>query len=138
MFIKENINPKNKKTGDCVIRAIAKAEQKDWLEIFDALVIIARKIYSVPDYTDTFKKYLSKYPKIDVFHFDNNGDKKRYTVQEISKWNGTYLVSLAGHLTVTIDGNYYDIWDCGNKCAYMIWRVNQTRKRSDAFYALLL
>ena len=37
MFTKTNANPKNKRTNDCVIRAIALAENKTWLEVFDEL-----------------------------------------------------------------------------------------------------
>lgn len=122
MFINENLNPKKKKTGDCVIRAIAKAEGKAWLEVFDILSEIARKNYTNPNHKDAYYQYLKKYDKIDVMHMIGD-KKKRYTVEEIAKWNGIYLIKTAGHLTVTIDGNYYDIWDCGDKCAYVIWKV---------------
>jgi len=122
MFIKENVNPKKKVTGDCVIRAISKAEGKEWLTVFDSLVAISREIFSVPNYKDTIVRYLSKYPKIDVMHMV--GDKrKRYTVNDVSKWSGTYLIDVANHMTMTCNGNNYDTWDCGNKCAYRIWKV---------------
>jgi hypothetical protein len=122
LFIKENINPLGKKTTDCVIRAIAKAEGKEWLEVFDILVKLARENYTIPNGKDNYKEYLEKYPKINVFHMVAN-KKKRYTVKEVSKWQGTYIVQTARHLTTTIDGNYYDTWDSGNKCAYVIHKV---------------
>jgi hypothetical protein len=56
MFVNENVNPRGRKTGDCVIRAIAKAENKEWLGIFDALVAIAREAYSVPNGKVTYTK----------------------------------------------------------------------------------
>ena len=122
MFVKENLNPKNKKVADCVIRAIAKAENKTWLEVFDLLTKIARENYSVLNDKTVYSTYLNKYPKINVKH-EVNGKKKRLTVKDVCKLEGTYIVKIANHLTVVIDGKYYDIWDCGNKCAYVIWKV---------------
>lgn len=123
MFIKENINPKNKKAADCVIRAIAKAENKSWLEVFDLLTEISRKVYSVQNDKIVYAEYLSNYQKIDVKYESSEGKKKRLTVKDICKLEGTYIVSIANHLTVVIDGYYYDKWDCGNKSAYVIWKV---------------
>jgi hypothetical protein len=121
MFINENVNPK-RKTSDCVIRAICKAENKPWLEVFDSLVAIARKDYTIPNTKDAYDKYLNKYEKINVFHMVN-GKKKRYTVKEICEFKGTYIVSIANHMVAVVNGNYYDLWDCGDKSAYVIWKV---------------
>lgn len=124
MFVNENVNPRGRKTGDCVIRAIAKAENKEWLEIFDALVAIARESYSVPSDTVTYTKYLKKYQTKDVMYYDDSyASNRRYTVNDIKVWVGTYIVQVAGHLTVVQDGKLFDTWDCGNKSAYKIWKV---------------
>lgn len=122
MFVEENVNPNNKKTGDCVIRAIAKAENKSWLEIFDILTDLARKNFTTPTNQDCYYEYLSKYEKIPVYHIKYN-KKRRYTVKEICKMKGTYLIRVAGHMTVVINGKNYDTWDCGESCAYVIWKV---------------
>jgi hypothetical protein len=122
MFVEFNINPKGKKTSDCVVRAIAKAENKTWLEIYDYLSKIARDTYSMPNDSKVYGKYLSGYPKINVKH-EVNGKMKRLTVKEICELKGTYLVSIANHLTVVKDGNIFDTWDCGEKSAYIIWKV---------------
>ncbi len=114
MFIKENINPNGKKTSDCVIRAIAKAENKTWLEVFDLLTNIARKDFSVLNDKQIYGKYLSKYPNIDVMYIINN-KKKRLTVKDVCNLKGIYIISIANHLTVVIDGKYYDTWDCGSQ-----------------------
>lgn len=121
-FVKENVNPKNRKTGDCVIRAIAKAEGKDWLEIFDSLTAIARAKYTVPNDKMAYEKYLEGYETVRVFH-EVEGKKKRFTVAEICSFEGTYIVSVASHLTTVADGVLYDTWDCSRKSAYKIWKV---------------
>jgi len=123
MFIKENINPKGKKCGDCVIRAIAKAEQKSWMEIFEELTDIARKSYNVFNDPKVYSDYLKGYETINVKYFNEFNDKKRYTVNEICNWKGTYIISIANHLTTVIDGNIYDIWDCSQKSTYKIWKI---------------
>lgn len=122
MFVNENVNPKKHKVADCVVRAIAKAEGKSWLEIFDTLTDLARKEYSVLNDKKVYGKYLSKYEKIPVM-YEDHGRKFRYTVEMICGWKGTYIVSIANHLTVVKDGKYYDIWDCGDRSSYIIWKV---------------
>ena len=124
MFIKENLNPKARKTGDCVIRAIAKAEGKSWLYVFDALTIIARNKYSIVNHKHTYEAYLDCY-KIVPCKIETAMGNVKYTVKEFADTHpmGTYLISIAGHMTVVIDGNIYDTWDCSNKKAYKIWEV---------------
>ena len=122
MFTHENVNPKEKVVGDCVIRAIARAEDKPWIEVFDTLTEIARKTYNVPSDTKVYSKYLKKYEKINVFN-QTNGSKKRLKVKEICDLKGSYIVRVAGHLTAVVDGSIRDTWDCSNKSSYIIWKV---------------
>lgn len=128
MFIKENVNPIKKVTSDCVIRAIARAESKHWLEVFDLLTELAREEYTVLNDKKLYGKYLdSEYERLEVKYTDSYGNKKRYTVKDVCNtselFKGIYLVSIAGHLTCVINGNLHDIWDCSDKSAYKIWRV---------------
>ena len=122
MFKKLNINPKNNITNDCVIRAIAKAENKSWYEVFDVLSGIARDYCSSINGKDVYGKYLAKYPNINV-KIGVNGNRRRYTVKDICRLQGTYIIQVASHFTVVIDGIHYDTWDCGHKSAYKIWQV---------------
>ena len=122
-FVKENVNPKNRKTGDCVIRAIAKAEGKEWVEVFDSLVEIARKRCSVPNSPDAYEQYLKKYETVKVMYTREDGKKKRYLAGEVCGWDGVYVISLANHLTTVVDGALYDTWDCSQKSAYKIWKI---------------
>lgn len=120
----ENLNPKGKKVGDCVIRAIAKAENKTWFEVFDVLTKVARENFSVLNDQCVYVKYLEKYRKIDVKYVDcKTGKNKRYTVNDVSYFPGTYLIQVSGHMTTVVDGVIYDIWDTSERSAYRIWRV---------------
>lgn len=123
MFKKLNVNPKGKKTGDCVIRAIAYAEGKEWLVVYDELSALARTLYTVPNNKDCYGKYLDdKYIKINAM-VNIQGKKKRLTPSAMSKFNGTYIMQQSGHLTVIENGICVDSWDCSEKSAYKIWKV---------------
>ena len=123
-YEKFNNNPKNKITADCVIRAISKGLNKRWEDVFEDLVVIARKLKSVPTATEVYTEYLKDYETIPVM-YDSPIGRKRYTIGQITllKWEGVYIIKIAKHLTTIYEGTIYDIWDCGGKCAYKIWRV---------------
>lgn len=121
-FLKLNVNPKHRKTTDCVIRAIATATGKDWYEVFDALCAISRKKAVMLDDKPAYETYLKE-----------NGFRKqscqpmagncRDTVKELAgTLNKPAVVQVAHHL-VAIDGrgNYIDTWDSGSNCAYTLW-----------------
>lgn len=121
-YLKLNVNPKNRRTGDCVIRAITKAAGKDWYEVFDGLCALARKKASVPTEVKIYGAYLEQNGFIKQSCSPAAGERRK-TVKELA---GTLkkpaVVKVANH-AVAIDGrgNYVDIWDCGNKCAYTLW-----------------
>jgi len=123
-FIKENLNPLNKKVGDCVVRSISKALNKDWYTTLKELYELGLSIGCLPNDKLTYTEYLKKYPSINVFY--SIGDKKkRYSVKDlcIKYPNNTLIIRLAGHLTTIKKGYLYDIWDCSNKKAYKIWLI---------------
>lgn len=124
-YVKENINPKGLKNGDCVVRALAKVTGRGWYDIYEELYLIGKREATMPNDKHTYKMFIETLntEKVNVFK-DVNGKRKRLTVNDVSKLEGKHIVTTAHHLTATMDGNYYDIWDCGKKCAYMIWKVN--------------
>lgn len=124
MFIKENVNPKNRIVCDCVIRAIAKAESKEWLEVFDSLTSIARQKFSVLNDSKIYSIYLSIYDNVNCMYYEND-NKYRLTIKQLcDQYNkGTFVVQVSNHLTTVIDGDLYDTWNCLDKKIYKIWRV---------------
>lgn len=51
-------NPKGKKTGDCVVRAISAVTDKPWDEVLDGLTAIAHKYKEMPNDRKCYSKYL--------------------------------------------------------------------------------
>jgi len=50
-------------------------------------------------------------------------DNTRYTVAEFADTHnhGTFVISVANHLTCIVDGTLYDTWNCGHKSVGNYW-----------------
>lgn len=116
-FIKTNPHPAGKKTGDCVVRALAIAEDKKWLDVYDALCAEGRKLHDMPNMKNTYETYLTKrgWKKQKM---PKHATGKRYTLRQLADENpkGLLIVSVAKHLATVKDGNLLDTWDCSRKC----------------------
>lgn len=124
-FIEVNVNPKNRKTGDCVIRAISNALNQTWDETYKDLVELGFKNKLMPNDPKCFNAYLKSkgHAKLPM---PKKANGKRYTVKEFAELNkkGTWIISVAHHLTVIKNGNLYDSWDCGYKSCGNVWKIN--------------
>ena len=122
MFKEYNINPKKRKTSDCVIRAIATAFEISWDKVFDELVKIAKEKKVAQISKEAYEELLKGYATIPVKYETPDG-KKRYKPKNIVKWEGIYILCLAGHLTCVKNHMVYDTFDCSEKSCYKIWKV---------------
>lgn len=115
MYIYKNPNPKNKVVGDCVVRAISIALDKEWKDTYTALCLQGLLLCDMPSSNKVWKTYLQ-----------NNGFSigiipntcpKCYTVAEFASDNtrGTYILGTGTHTIVVKDGDYYDTWDSGQE-----------------------
>lgn len=115
-FIKSNPHPKGKKIGDCVVRAIAIATNKKWIEVYNELCRIGSEHLDMPNSRAVYETYLlengwskQKMPR------DPNG--KRIKLKDfIQGRSGILIASVVKHLTAVEDETILDTWDCGNKC----------------------
>lgn len=122
-----NVNPKNRFTTDCVIRAIATALVaktggslendklcKDmWRVVLDDMAEIACNTGYFPTNKKCYEKYLKQHGFLKYGqprHLDNT----KLTLKEFMDGHksGTYVIHLPHHLTVVVDGVNYDIYDC--------------------------
>lgn len=112
-----NINPLEKRVGDCAIRACCKATNRTWNEVFDDLVQIAYRQKDVLSANKVWGEYLADngyvryepdYP-MDVYKFCCNFP------------HGTYVLGLDGHVVTVVDGKYWDTWDSGGKNVIYFW-----------------
>lgn len=117
-------NDKNPKGdySDCVIRAFTKVTGKSWLEIFDELIPIARKLQCMPNDKACFEAYLSN--KGFVYHgISNKKGTKRPTIESFTKEHpeGVYVLRVAQHAVASVNGHYYDSFDSGDYSMYGYW-----------------
>jgi hypothetical protein len=56
-----------------------------------------------------------------------NKGEKRKTAEEFAKSNpkGRFILGLASHLCAVVDGKIRDGWNCGYKCIYKIYIINE-------------
>lgn len=108
--------------GDCVIRSLSKAINKEWLEVFEELLPYARKLQCMPNGKPCYEKYLRDCG-FSYVGISNKKGSKRPTVHSFVKDNpnGTYVLRVAHHLVAVVDGYYYDTWDSGEKSLYGYW-----------------
>lgn len=129
-FIQFNINPKNKITKDCVIRAIATATNKTWESIYRELAELGIKKGLMINDRNNWKAYLKNlgYEKQNM---PRREDRTRYTLEEfcdeLAKTNVTYIVKVANHITVVKNKDLYDTWNCSRKSVGNYWIIEDNK-----------
>lgn len=129
-FIKYNKNPKDKKTSDCVIRAISTATNDTWENVYMELTKLGIKQGLMINDDDNFCKYLELlgYKKQKM---PRREDNTRYTVEEfcveLAEANKNYVLRTEGHLTAIKDKNLYDTWDCSYKSVGNYWIIGGSK-----------
>ena len=128
-FTYHNINPKNRITGDCVIRALTGAFQAvgmpvDYEFTLRQLVEVSLETgYSVCS-KECVERYLK--PNFDKQKQPRKTDNTKYTGKEFCEKfsTGVYICFIGGHhVTVIINGKIHDIWDCSNKTIGNYWKI---------------
>lgn len=116
-FVKFNNNFKNRKTCDCVVRALAGASGKDYKQVAKELF----DIYMTTGYMMNEKHNYEKWLETNGFvkmKQPRKYDGTKYLVGEIDELIGSEdvaVISMAGHLTFVEDDNIIDTWDCRYK-----------------------
>ena len=114
-----NLNPYKKKTGDCVIRAVACALEIPWEEASDLLYLTARDMGCEMSCIGCYSKLFSDLdlPEVSV---------KGMTVEEVSDRypDDVVLIRISGHLTCSRFAHILDIWDCRKERVDRAWLVN--------------
>ncbi len=114
MYIPYNPNPINKRTDDCVVRALSKALNKPWEEVYIDLCLKGLEMCDWGNNNAVWDEYLR-----------DKGFKREiipdtcpncYTLNDFCKDNptGDYIVCTGSHVVAVNDGNYYDSWDSGD------------------------
>lgn len=113
MYIHTNLNPQNKMVGDCVVRAIAKAMDKEWEMVYLELTMLGLEMADMPSSNEVWGTYLLNH-NFSRFAIPNFCPAC-YTVEEFCMDNtkGTFVLGTGTHALAVINGNYYDTWESG-------------------------
>ncbi len=114
-YVKYNPNPRNRRTTDCVIRAIAKALGYDWVTAYREIVKQGEIMYDMPDANYVWGSYL-----------EEHGFKKRiipyicpecYTVRDFCEDHpeGLYVLGTGQHVVTVFNGDWFDAWNSGDE-----------------------
>lgn len=122
MFVKYNPNPVNHgRVGDCVIRALSKALNKSWDEIYWDLCDMGHDAGDWGNSNAVWGAYLRDHGftrhAIPADYVDS------YTVADFAADHprGTFILALDDHVVCVKDGNYYDSWQSGNELPHYYW-----------------
>ncbi len=121
-YIPINPNPNRNQTGDCVIRAICVAEDRDWDDVFlDIMTTCFVEKLMIED-NRLWNLYLHKlgYKR----HIIPDTCPDCYTVREFAEDHpeGTYILGTGTHAIGVVSGNYYDSWDSGSRVPIFYWK----------------
>ena len=119
----ENINHKNRKTSDCVVRAIAKASGKDYLVVLKDLYDLSVKTGYMFNDKHCYEKLLENYGFYKCKQ-PKKSDNTKYLVGEIDRLvrlGESVVISCAHHLTCYVNDELVDIWDCRRKTIGNYW-----------------
>lgn len=111
-----NANPRNKRVGDCVIRALATLPDQNWMKVFEELCSIARKKCCAPTNDEAWDKWLADHGYV-RYPMPRKMNRKLYKLGEFVQSDyvedhEAVIVSVSGHLTCIRDRKVHDIWDC--------------------------
>ena len=122
MYIPYNPNPANRKTDDCVIRAVAKVLDIPWEKAYISLAVKGLETYDLPNANNVWGSLLRDNGF--VREIIPNTCPDCYTVEDFCTDNptGTYVLGTGTHAVACIDGNYYDTWQSGQQVPVYVYR----------------
>ena len=116
-----NANPLSKRVGDCTIRALSKALNKDWETVYAELSSVGFELCDMPSADHIWGAYLRRNGFRRNVVDDHNQDI--YTVDDFCRDNpvGTFVLAIPGHVVCVVDGFYWDSWDSGREVPQYFW-----------------
>jgi len=126
MYKYYNAHPKNLRVNDCVKRAFSKGLEKDYNEVKKELNEIKRKVGAKTYQNNKVWKRYIKQLGLEKISFQAVKGQPRMNGHRFCKAypKGRYILNMAHHLSVCIDGVIYDTWNCLDKCVYNAFKID--------------
>lgn len=132
-FTYHNENPQDRKTGDCVIRALALAMGKPWGFVLTELTERALQTGYCPLCKEAYGDYLAQHGW-EMQPQPRWSDGTKYTGEDFcvsmhAKGIRRAVLHLGGHhIAAYCNGTIHDIWNCTGKCVGNYWIPKGTRQ----------
>ena len=116
-FTYYNANPFDKKTGDCVMRALSMTPGYDWYKVYDELCELGRETGHTPTCDETWDAWLKSHNYVRYKQPRHPLNRCLYSLREfvtsdLINDDDTVIVSVSGHLTCVKGRKIYDTWNC--------------------------
>lgn len=134
MYKYYNANPLQKRVNDCTVRALSCAKDMSWDEAYNHLSLTAQEKATMPDDVEYIDEYLNENFK----RICGCKGNIRITVGEFVDTHpqGTYLITMRGHITCAIDGCIYDTFDPSDRYVWGAYKVKQRGKSLSIFISI--
>lgn len=119
MFIYHNENPNGYHIPDCVIRALKLALNIPYFEVINLLQKNSN-IFNCDCLNKLCYEKLLDYD-FKLPHYIGNGNSVEKVANDFP--NDILLIRIKGHITTSIKGAIYDIWDCSQEICTDFWIV---------------
>ena len=122
MYTYYNPNPKQKRVGDCVIRAICKATDQSWEDVYTQLCLQGLKMSDMPSSNPVWGSYLKQKGFLQVTIPNTCPDC--FTVEDFCKEHpqGVYVLGTGTHAVCIADGCIWDAWDSSQEIPVYYFR----------------
>lgn len=130
-YVYYNNNPKNRITGDCVVRSISLFTGKTYKETLLDLYVLSQETGYMLNDKKCYEKYLTKlgYVKMKQPRKSDNTKYLGYEWATITGMNDDICLCRIGghHLTCIKNGKFHDIWNPSYKCVNNFWVKRPSR-----------
>lgn len=118
MFVYYNANPKDEIIGDCVIRSISLALNIDYDIVIKLLINNSKYFNCDLLIKDCYGKLLDE---LGFRCYNGSG----FDVKELAEYfyDKKLLIRIEGHLTCSLYGDIYDIWDTSYEPVDCFWII---------------
>lgn len=120
-YLERNVNPKNRKTGDCSTRALVSVLNISYEDCLKLQMEESLKCYYDPTSKQVMERVLKRFGYIKMSQ-PKKSDNSKYEVRELDQiinkniLTKGVLVTVANHHTAIVGNQIIDIWNCGRKC----------------------
>lgn len=120
-YLERNVNPKNRKTGDCSTRALVSVLNISYEDCLKLQMEESLKCYYDPTSKQVMERVLKRFGYIKMPQ-PKKSDNSKYEVRELDQiinkniLTKGVLVTVANHHTAIVGNQIIDIWNCGRKC----------------------